>query len=330
VFDSYNRDINYLRVSVTDRCNLRCIYCMPKEGVSLIGHDDILRYEEILRIVRAAIKLGIRKVRVTGGEPLIRRGILDFLRELNMVEGLQDVSLTTNGIMLESMAEGIYRTGIRRINISLDSLNPEKYNYVTGGGSLEKVLNGIREAFRTGFSPIKINVVAIKGFNDDEILRFAGHTINRPYQVRFIELMPFGETKGDHDGKYLSNEFILEELNKEFSIEPIKGKSSRFDGPARLFRIKGAVGQIGLIGAGSQHLCDECNRLRLTAGGGIRACLFSDHEVDLKSAIRNGCSDDELTEMIRGAIREKPRGQKETAKGRSPRKCNREMSAIGG
>lgn len=330
MFDSYNRDINYLRVSVTDRCNLRCIYCMPKEGVSLIGHDDILRYEEILRIIRASTTIGIRKVRVTGGEPLIRRGILDFLHELKGMEKLQDVSLTTNGVLLESMAEGIFQAGVHRINISLDSLNPEKYAYVTGGGSLEKVLRGIREAFRSGFSPIKINVVAIKGFNDDEVLNFARQTIDSPCQVRFIELMPFGEAERDHGGKYLSNDIILDELSRVFQIEPVTANTSGLDGPAKRFRIKGARGEIGLIGAGSQHFCGTCNRLRLTAGGSIRACLFSDKEVDLKIAVRKGCSDEDLIELLRVAIREKPRGSKETSKGRRPRKCARDMSAIGG
>jgi len=224
MIDSYNREINYLRVSVTDRCNLRCIYCMPKEGVSVIGHDDILRYEEILRIIHASMKLGIMKVRVTGGEPLVRRGILVFLRELTAVEGLRDVSLTTNGILLESMADEIYKAGIRRINISLDSLNPGKYRDVTRGGSLEKVLRGIQEAFRAGFSPIKINVVAIKGFNDDEILNFARQTIDKPCQVRFIELMPMGRAEMDHEGKYLSNEAIVEEISRAFTLEPLNTK----------------------------------------------------------------------------------------------------------
>jgi len=203
MIDSYNREINYLRVSVTDRCNLRCIYCMPKEGLSVIGHDDILRYEEILRVIRASIQLGIAKVRVTGGEPLVRRGILDFLCKLKTIDELRDVSLTTNGILLESLAEGIFEAGIRRINISLDSLNPEKYEHVTRGGSLERVLRGINEARRAGFFPIKINIVVIKGFNDDEILSFARQTIENPYQIRFIELMPLGRVGMDHEEKVI-------------------------------------------------------------------------------------------------------------------------------
>jgi cyclic pyranopterin phosphate synthase len=330
MIDAYNREINYLRVSVTDRCNLRCEYCMPKEGLSVIGHDDILRYEEMLRIISAAMKLGIMKVRVTGGEPLVRRGILDFLRELKAMDGLKDVSLTTNGILLESMAEAIFEAGIRRINISLDSLNSGRYRDVTRGGDLDSVLRGIDAAHQAGFSPIKINIVVIRGFNDDEILNFARQTIQRPYQIRFIELMPLGRAGMDHEGKYVSNENILESISKVFPVEPLKGKKSSLDGPASLFRIAGAKGEIGLIGAMSHHFCQSCNRLRLTADGHIRACLFSDQEVDLKDPIRKGCSDAELVRLIKTAAEMKPRGHQETPDGRPMKKCTRDMSAIGG
>lgn len=330
MIDSYNREINYLRVSVTDRCNLRCIYCMPKEGLSVIGHDDILRYEEILRIIRASMELGMVKIRVTGGEPLVRRGILDFLHKLKAIDGLKDLSLTTNGVLLESMAEGIFDAGIRRINISLDSLNPEKYRHVTRGGSLETVVRGIQEAHRVGFSPIKINIVVIKGFNDDELLNFARQTVDRPYQIRFIELMPLGRAGMDHEGKYVSNESIIHEISKAFVMEPLAAKKSKLDGPAKLFRIRGARGEIGFIGAVSQHFCQSCNRLRLTADGHIRACLFSDHEVDLKNPIRRGCSDSDLVDLIQTAAEMKPRGFKETADGKHIKSCARDMSAIGG
>jgi GTP 3',8-cyclase len=330
MIDSYNREINYLRVSVTDRCNLRCIYCMPKEGLSVIGHDDILRYEEILRVICASIQLGIAKVRVTGGEPLVRRGILDFLSKLKTIDGLQDVSLTTNGVLLESMAEGIFKAGIRRINISLDSLNQEKYECVTRGGSLERVLRGIDEAHRAGFSPIKINIVVIKGFNDDEILSFARQTIDKPYQIRFIELMPLGRVGMDYEEKYLSNDTILDEIAKAYPLVPVNVRKTNLDGPAMLFRIKDARGEIGFISAMSQHFCQSCNRLRLTADGNIRACLFSDQEVDLKSKIRMGCSDSDLVRLIKIAAEKKPRGFKETADEGHIKKCTKDMSAIGG
>nr|HPQ45062.1 radical SAM protein [Syntrophales bacterium] len=177
MIDKYNREINYLRISITDRCNLRCVYCMPKEGVSFIGHEDILRYEEILRIAEAAAKAGIVKIRVTGGEPLVRRGVIDFLSSLKRVEGLRDISLTTNGILLENCAEEIFDAGIKRINVSLDTLSTDKYREITRGGDINKVIRGVRKAYDTGFAPVKINVVAIRGFNDDEIIDFAKLTL---------------------------------------------------------------------------------------------------------------------------------------------------------
>ena len=330
MIDHYNREINYLRVSVTDRCNLRCAYCMPKEGVSLIGHDDILRYEEILRVIRASMSLGVVKVRVTGGEPLVRRDILSFLASINSVDGLQDISLTTNGVLLASMAEEIFNAGVKRINISLDSLHPKKYEEITRGGSLDRVLMGIEAAQRIGFFPIKINVVTIRGFNDDEILNFIRLTIEKPFQVRFIEFMPFGRAGEDHANRYLSNEAIIERISQIYGLEPLRSKGSKLDGPARLYKIKGALGEIGFISSISEHFCKSCNRLRLTSDGRLRACLFSDKEVDLKEAMRSGCSDDDLVSLIDKAIKMKPQDIKEAALGMHIKKCTMEMSAIGG
>ena len=219
MIDQYNRNINYLRVSVTDRCNLRCKYCMPKDGLSQIGHNDILRYEEMLRVVRAGVGLGISKVRITGGEPLVRRGVVDFIARLKSIPGLADISLTTNGVLLEQFAEDLFNAGIRRINVSLDSLNKEKYAAITRGGDLNAVLAGIREADRVGFAPIKINTVAIKGFNDDEILTFAAHTIDKPYQIRFIELMPLGHVGGDNHSNYLSNDVVMGIIRQAYPLD---------------------------------------------------------------------------------------------------------------
>lgn len=328
--DHYNREINYLRVSITDRCNLRCTYCMPKEGVSAIGHDDILRYEEIIRVVRAALSVGIVKVRLTGGEPLVRRGVLNFIESLKSVEGLQDLSMTTNGVLLESSAEDIFRAGLRRINVSLDSLDADKYRKVTRGGSLECVLRGIEEAHRVGFSPIKINIVSIKGFNENEILDFARMTLSKPYQMRFIELMPFGKTGRDYENRYLSCESVLREIERTYPLESLETKSTRLDGPARRYRIKDAPGEIGFISAVSQHFCRSCNRLRLTADGQLRACLFSEAEIDLKTPMRKGCGDEELVALIHRAIETKPRTLSDTGTGLHLKKCMRKMSAIGG
>lgn len=332
MLDKYKREINYLRVSVTDRCNLRCIYCMPKEGLSLIGHDDILKYEEMLRVVRIAQKLGVVKVRVTGGEPLVRRGVTDFLAELGKT-GLEDISLTTNGILLESFAGPIRRAGVRRINVSLDSLDPERYARITRGGRLSDVLRGLEEAERIGFSPIKINVVTVKGFNDDEALTFARLTLEKPYEIRFIELMPIGGEKGSDD-KYVSNDELMERIGRMGGLHPAdSGRAGRnLGGPARRFRLDGARGAIGFISPISHNFCHACNRLRLTADGGLRACLMVDGEIDLKGPMRSGCSDEELEQLIRRAVMNKPLGQQRdgSANDRHRRKCAREMPTIGG
>ena len=332
MLDKYKREINYLRVSITDRCNLRCVYCMPKEGLSLLGHEDILKYEEMLRIVGIARKLGIVKVRVTGGEPLVRRGVTDFLSELGKL-GLEDISLTTNGILLETFAEPIRKAGVGRINVSLDSLDPERYARITRGGDLSAVLRGLERAGEAGFSPIKINVVAVRGFNDDEAVPFARLTLEKPYEIRFIELMPIGGEKGSGE-KYVSNDELMERIARVGTLHPIeRGKPKRnLSGPARRFRLEGARGVIGFISPISHNFCHACNRLRLTADGGLRACLMVDGEIDLKAPMRRGCSDDELERLIRQAILNKPLGQHTdgAAGDRHRRKCAREMPTIGG
>ncbi len=329
--EKLHKKINYLRVSVTDRCNLRCIYCMPKEGLSLLGHNDILRYEEILRVVRAAIPEGITKVRLTGGEPLTRKGLAGFVDKLTKIEGLSDVSLTTNGILLEEQAEPIYRAGIRRINISVDSLNPDRYRAITRGGDLEAVLRGIRKADEIGFSPIKINIVLMKGVNDDEILNFARATLRWPYRMRFIELMPIGRKSTDMPTEYLSNDVARERIEQSFKMEYLGDNGDPDNrGPARRYRIDGAKGEIGFISPISHEFCSECNRLRLTAEGHLRGCLFSDDEIDLKPDLRSGCSDEVLKGLIRRAIAAKPSGKHKLPGEPSPRKCSRQMSAIGG
>ena len=330
MYDNYQRDINYLRVSITDRCNLRCRYCVPKEGLSLIGHDDILRYEEILRIVRIAGGLGIAKVRVTGGEPLVWRGVITFMTALKVIPGIEDLSLTTNGVLLERYAADLRAAGVCRLNISLDSLNREKYYYITRGGSLANALRGIDAVFEQGFAPIKINVVAMKGFNDDEILDFAHLTLSRPFQVRFIELMPVGHTGRDNLGKYLACEEIMGTIERNYPLLPVNGARDRTDGPARIYRIDGGAGEIGFITAMSSHFCHQCNRLRLTAEGHLRSCLFSDAEIDLKGPLRSGCGDDRIEALIKEAIANKPRKHEIRPEGNYIRECGKNMSAIGG
>jgi GTP 3',8-cyclase len=330
MIDQYERDIKYLRVSVTDRCNLRCTYCMPKEGLSLIGRDDILRYEEIFRIIRIATGEGITKVRITGGEPLVRKGVAEFIASLRAIAALKDISLTTNGILLEDHAEALFAAGMRRINISLDSLNADKYARITRGGDIGAVLRGIRKVREMGFDPIKINIVAIKGFNDDEVLDFARLTLANPYQIRFIELMALGTAGAENDGRYLANSAIRERIETLGKLEAVNGGRNRTEGPARIYRLAGSVGEIGFISPVSRHFCNSCNRLRLTADGHLRACLLSDDETDLKGPLRAGCNDAEIGALIRGVIARKPRRHEIACDEDHIKKCMKEMPAIGG
>lgn len=330
MIDQHNRDINYLRVSVTDRCNLRCTYCMPKEGLSRIGHDDILRYEEIHRLIRIAAGEGITKVRITGGEPLVRRGVTGFIASLRRLPELTDISLTTNGVLLEACAERLFEAGIRRINISLDSLNAEKYAKITRGGDLGTVLRGIRKVREIGFAPIKINIVAIKGFNEDEILDFARLTLDNPYQVRFIELMALGEAGVENNGRYLANSVIRDRIQTLGTLQEVNGRRAANNGPARIYRLTGGAGEIGFISPVSCHFCHSCNRLRLTADGHLRTCLLSDDEVDLKGPLRQGGGDMGIRDLIRGAIARKPREHQESCDESHIKKCMKEMPAIGG
>lgn len=330
MLDKYDRDINYLRVSITDRCNLRCVYCRPKEGISLKGHDDILRYEEIIRIISQAVKVGMIKVRLTGGEPLARRGFVEFARDLKKIQGLQDISLTTNGILLDQYTEAIYAAGITRINISLDSLNREKYFQVTRGGNLDDVFRGIAAAEKAGFSPIKINVVVMKGFNDNEILDFAQLAVTKPFQVRFIEIMPVSDVNVNQSEDFLSANLLFDMIQKYVHLEPLGGKKSKSDGPAKIYKIRDGLGEIGFINPVSDHFCSTCNRLRLTADGKLRACLLKDAEIDLREALNRHCDDEELAGLIHQAILLKPEKHDLDCTDRHLKKCHRDMSDIGG
>lgn len=294
------------------------------------GHEDILRYEEIIRIVSVAVGIGLVKVRVTGGEPLVRRGFIDFIAALKKINGLKDISLTTNGILLEEFARNIFAAGICRINVSLDSLNKDKYFRITNGGNLDAVLRGIVRAEEVGFFPIKINTVAIKGFNDDEVLDFARLAVNKPFQVRFIELMPVGQANLDCREDYMPTKQIIQKISERYELEKIKDKKNKSDGPAKIFKIKGGRGEIGFINPVSDHFCSTCNRLRLTSDGKLRVCLLNEEEIDLKKALRENCSDKELEKLIRDAILLKPKQHDLVCTENSLKKCYRNMSEIGG
>lgn len=330
MLDSHNREINYLRVSVTDRCNLHCLYCKPKEGLSRGGRDDILSFEEFHRVIRMAVRLGITKVRITGGEPLVRKDLAGFIRNLGEIAGLTDISLTTNGILLAPMAAELRQAGIKRINISLDSLDRGKYARITGGGNLQAVLDGIQEAHRLGFAPIKINNVAIKGFNDDEILDFAGLAREKPFQVRFIELMPFTREGQAQNGNYLSNRIVREVIEGRYDLCGVDRQAENNSGPARIFRLKGGAGEIGFISPLSHLFCDSCNRLRLTSDGTLLSCLLYPNGIDLKKSLRRGCSDEELALCLQEAIIVKPKEHQIGSDDARVKKCGRHMYDIGG
>jgi len=327
VRDTYGRNIDYLRISVTDRCNLRCFYCMPPEGIQPLKHKDILTYDEIIRIVRIAAPIGISKVRITGGEPLARKNISSLIKSLKAISGIENLSLTTNGVLLEKYADELAAAGLNRVNVSLDSFNPERYSEITRGGSLEAVLKGIDRAEKAGLKPIRINMVPIRGFNDGEIEEFAKITLRKSYQVRFIEFMPIGARELWSKEKYIPVNEIKSVVEKVGALTPVKIRKS---GPARYFRFDNAPGVVGFINAVTHQFCSECNRLRLTSDGKLRPCLFSETEIDLKTPIRNGASDEEIKRLINLAIEVKPEGHSIGCSDESSFIKLKPMSRIGG
>ncbi len=325
LIDPCNRHLNYLRISITDRCNLKCIYCVPQNQIPRLTHADILTYEEILRIAKIGVKLGISKLRVTGGEPLVRKGVTGLLRELSNIDGVNDLSLTTNGVALRDNLAQIKSAGIHRINISLDTLDRKKFQRITGLDLFDQVWQGIEMALDMGFDPIKLNIVALNGINDDELKEMALLSYKYPFHIRFIEYMPIGESRIGNSPLLLAPD-IKNRINELGRLIPIR--NSENDGPAQRYRFDGAVGEIGFIHALSQHFCDRCNRLRLTASGSLRPCLLSDHHEDIKGPLRKGASDQELAEVFIKAVRHKP-SDHNLAVGNPSRVCG-QMRAIGG
>ena len=305
--DRFQRQINYLRISLTDRCNLRCVYCMPEDGVQWIPHDEVLTIEEIVSVVQAGVAVGIRKVRLTGGEPLVRKGLLDLIQRLNAIPEIDDIAITTNGILLGDMAQDLKSAGLKRVNISLDTLKPDRFKQVTRGGNLDEVKRGIETALACGLEPVKLNTVAIRGFNDDELVDLAKLTLDKPLNVRFIELMPIGTSDSWSQANFVHAEeikkLIASQLGKLENEEIIPG-----NGPASYSRLAGAQGTIGFISAVSNHFCATCNRLRLTASGQLRPCLFNGREADLKQSLRRGAGKEELVRVFQEAIWSKPDG----------------------
>ncbi len=310
-YDAYERPIQYLRISVTDRCNLRCVYCMPEEGIPLIPHQDILRYEEIVRIVRVAVGMGLDRIRLTGGEPLVRKGVVDLVGELARIPNLKDLSMTTNGILLGRYAERLAQAGLRRVNVSLDTLQEDRFRRITRRGRLEDVLEGRRAALAAGMRPVKINTVVVRGLNDDEVVDIARLTLEPDWHVRFIEVMPLGAAGGEESHWSGNGVVSAAEVRTHIEtalgpLEPVRGETG--SGPARYYRLPGAAGTVGFISPVTEHFCHSCNRLRLTADGRLLPCLLSNFAIDLRSVLRGGGDDEQLRETFLQAIIAKPRG----------------------
>ncbi|CCO09313.1 GTP 3',8-cyclase MoaA [Desulforamulus hydrothermalis] len=303
--DDFQRNINYLRISVTDRCNLRCVYCMPPAGVKHTPHREILSLEEINRVVEAASDIGIRKIRITGGEPLVRKNILRLFQAIADNPAIDDLSLTTNGILFADMANDLKKAGLKRVNFSLDSLEPENFKHITRIGKFSDVWRGIDKALELQLHPVKLNVVAVRGVNDHEFADFARLSRELPLHIRFIELMPIGECNPWAVDNFIAAQEIIQRLQQEFGPLETQIKVTG-NGPARYYRLPGAKGTIGFITAMSEHFCSSCNRLRLTANGRLRPCLYSNQEFDLKTPLRKGATRQELAALIEEAIRHKP------------------------
>lgn len=302
--DQFKRPITYLRVSVTDKCNLRCIYCMPEAGLPWLPKSDVLTYEEIVRIVEAAAAMGVRSIRLSGGEPLIRRNLDRLIEAIARVPGIDDIALSTNALLLEEQLDDLVRAGLRRVNVSLDTLDAARFTELARRPGLDRVLAGIEAAVAAGLAPLKINCVVMRGKNDDEITAFAEWTRSRPVFVRFIELMPVHENLGIQEQAYISSDEILERVGAIGDIEPVPGPGG--NGPARYYAFPGAPGAVGVISPLSHDYCERCNRVRLTADGRLRLCLFGDHHIDLRTPLRGGASSEQLAETLRAAMLIKP------------------------
>ena len=311
--DGHGRTVDYMRISLTDRCNLRCIYCMPAEGIPQVPHDRIMRMGEIERLVEIAAGMGVRRIRLTGGEPLVRRGVVDLVRAIAGTPGIEDVSMTTNGILLPRFAGQLKEAGLRRINISLDTLDANQYREITRGRDITSVLAGIESALDAGFNPVKVNAVAVRSLSQD-FYGFARLSMDRPLHVRFIEYMPVGDSSGSCGCGWgvddvISCDEIMQIINERAAEEgvpglvPANGKPEGA-GPARYYEFPGARGTVGFISPLSRHFCSECNRIRLTSMGKIRPCLFSDDEIDIRSALRSG-TDDDVRDVLSRALRMK-------------------------
>lgn len=317
--DAFGREIDYLRVSLTDRCNLRCVYCMPEKGIAnKLPHEEMLTLEEMYEIIKVFVNTGVKKIRFTGGEPLVRLGAINLIERVSKLKGVKEITMTTNGILLEDYIEPLKKAGLNRVNISLDSLDAEKYKEITRGGDIQRVKRAIKKAIEYDLNPVKINTVLIGGFNDDEIEDFVNLTINHPIDVRFIELMPMGEAKNFAKAKFIPNSTVLSRVSALEKIE-----NDDIHSPAQYYKLPNAIGKVGLINPISCKFCKDCNRVRLTSTGKLKLCLHSNREIDLKKYLYEG---EKLEEVIREAILSKEK-EHELEKDIT---INRNMNEIGG
>lgn len=329
LIDSFGREIRYLRVSVTDRCNFRCHYCRPSTQEALEEWGNILTLEEMARLVRLFSELGVSRIRLTGGEPLLRKNVMHLIRELGALPDLEEVSLSTNAFLLDKMAVPLKEAGVGRVNISLDSLDPATFKKITVNGDLSRVLAGIDAAVEAGMHPVKVNMVVMGGVNDHEIPAMVRYAREKGVVLRFIETMPVGVDGRGAMGQYVPTERIMEIIKGEFGGELEPGGKMKGNGPARYFRVRGLNQNIGVISAMSQHFCDDCNRVRLTSKGSLVLCLGRDNEVDLMTAMRAGVADEEMKAFIHQAILKKPRQHAFTSEADEDNVAHK-MSALGG
>jgi cyclic pyranopterin phosphate synthase len=324
-FDRFGRKIHYLRISLTDHCNLRCIYCMTEE-VSFRPPADMMQDDEVLLLTRLFADLGFNKIRLTGGEPTVRANIVELVRGIAATPGVRSISMTTNGVLLSKLSKPLVDAGLQRVNISLDTLNPVKFKRLTRRGNIEDVWAGILAAEEAGLKPIKLNAVAVRGYNEEEVVDLAQLTCEHPWQMRFIEMMPFGGANDFQIMQMISMQEMQERIERAFGpLEPVSG--GKLDGEARIYRIPGSKGDIGFISSVSAPFCMDCNRARLTADGILRMCLLREYEIDLLTPLRAGASLDDLRKLVLDAVWNKPWGHG-LARGDIPQ--NRVMSEIGG
>ena len=324
--DSFGREINYLRISLTDRCNLRCVYCMPMNGLTFVPNQELLTAEELESVVRAAVDVGFYKVRLTGGEPTLRQDIVEIVRRLASIEGVEQLVMTTNGYRLPHIVQDLAEAGLKRVNIHVDSLNKETISKIMRLGSFEKAWAGIEAAEKAGLKPIKLNAVITRGYNDEAAVELARLTLEKPWQVRFIELMPFSGPTEIQLEHYVSSDEVKSRVEQELGpLFPLN--NGRLDGEAKMYRLAGAEGAVGFISPVSNPYCDDCNRMRITADGRLRMCLLSDKEINFRDTLRRGSAHQDLVDLFKQAIRAKPVGH-QLKNGIHPNA--RTMSQIGG